>query len=411
MRIGIFTDSYPPYTNGVSTSILMLQRALEKKGHTVYVVTVNPQNMHYKFEDEDKIIRIPGIPTGIYDYRLTGMYPIRSVKKIKSWNLDIIHSHTEFGIGTFARLISIEFNIPLVHTYHTMYEDYIESITRGYFDKSSKKIVEYITKFFCDKTCTELIVPTKKTYDLFKQKYKYDRDIYIIPTGIETERFSRDRYTKSELDYIRSKHQINKDDFVILYLGRLGKEKNIEFIVDVYSSIVKKEHHTKLLLVGDGPDEEYLKKKVSNIGINKNVIFAGKVPYEDAPKYYNISNVFITASHFETQGLTVVEALASQLPAVCINDESFSGTIINDYNGFIFNTEEECIECILKIKNNKNLEKRLKNGAISSAQMHSSKYFADQVINIYEKAIKEGNKDVKSKIINFFRRRSNKWKK
>ena len=172
MRIGIFSDSYPPYINGVSTSILMLQRALEKKGHEVFVVTVNPDNLKYKYENEDKIIRIPGIPTGIYDYRLTGVYPIKAIKKVRSWNLDVIHSHTEFGIGMFARLIATEFNIPLVHTYHTMYEDYIETITKGYFDRSSKKLVEYITKFFCDKTCSELIVPTKKTYDLFKRKYK-----------------------------------------------------------------------------------------------------------------------------------------------------------------------------------------------------------------------------------------------
>lgn len=411
MRVGIFTDSYPPYTNGVSTSILMLQRALEMKGHTVYVVTVNPLNMHYKFEDDDKIIRIPGIPTGIYDYRLTGVYPIRSVKKIKSWNLDIIHSHTEFGIGTFARLISIEFNIPLVHTYHTMYEDYIETITKGYFDKSSKKIVEYITKFFCDKTCTELIVPTKKTYDLFKQKYKYDRDIYIIPTGIETDRFHTENFSKSELEAVRKKHKIRRDDFVILYLGRLGKEKNIEFIIDVYASIYKKTSHVKLLLVGDGPDEDFLKNKAKEYNVIDSVIFTGKVPYEEVPKYYNISDVFITASHFETQGLTVVEALASSLPAVCINDESFNGTVINDYNGFIFNTLDECVSDILKIKNDKILAKRLKKGAKASAEMHSSKYFADQVITIYEKAIKENSNDFKSKIINFFKRRGNKWKR
>ena len=105
MRIGIFTDSYPPYINGVSTSILMLQHALEKKGHEVFIVTVNSEKLSYKYENENKIIRIPGIPTGIYDYRLTGIYPLRAIDKIKKWNLDIIHSQTEFGVGTFARII------------------------------------------------------------------------------------------------------------------------------------------------------------------------------------------------------------------------------------------------------------------------------------------------------------------
>ncbi len=170
MRVGIFTDTYPPFINGVSTSISMLEAGLRALGHEVYIVTVNPDNMSYKYEDDDRIVRIPGIPIGIYDYRLTGIYPIKTINKIKSWKLDVIHSHTEFGIGTFARIVAKQFDIPLVHTYHTMYEDYVHYITHGYFDKSSKKIVEYLTKFYCDKTARELIVPSKKTYNLFKEK-------------------------------------------------------------------------------------------------------------------------------------------------------------------------------------------------------------------------------------------------
>ena len=111
MRIGIFTDTYTPFINGVTTSVLMLKKALEKRGHVVYVVTVNDENMQYRFEDNGKVLRIPGIPIGIYDYRLTGIYPIKAIKIIKRWNLDIIHSQTEFGIGTFARIISKQLQI------------------------------------------------------------------------------------------------------------------------------------------------------------------------------------------------------------------------------------------------------------------------------------------------------------
>ena len=124
MRIGIFTDTYPPFINGVSTSIVMLKKALEKQGHTVYIVTVNNENMTYKYEEDDKIIRIPGIPIGIYDYRLTGIYPVKIINRIRKWNLDVIHSQTEFGVGTFARIIAKQFHIPLVHTYHTMSVSY-----------------------------------------------------------------------------------------------------------------------------------------------------------------------------------------------------------------------------------------------------------------------------------------------
>ena len=157
MRIGLFTDTYAPQINGVATSILMLEHSLRKLGHEVYVVTVNNDILSYDF-GEANIIRIPGIPTGIYDYRLSGIYPLKAINKIKKWNLDIIHSHTEFGIGTFARIMAKQLDIPIVHTYHTMYEDYVHYITKGHFDTTSKKIVEYFTKFYCDKTVTELIL-------------------------------------------------------------------------------------------------------------------------------------------------------------------------------------------------------------------------------------------------------------
>ena len=170
MRIGLFTDTYPPFINGVSTSVLMLKKGLEKLGHKVYVVTVNNEDLHYHLDENGTVLRIPGVPIGIYDYRLTGIYPVRMINTIKKWDLDIIHSHTEFGIGTFARVFAKQYGIPLVHTYHTMYEDYVHYITKGYFDKPSKKILEYFSLFYCDKTADSLIVPTRKTYNLFKEK-------------------------------------------------------------------------------------------------------------------------------------------------------------------------------------------------------------------------------------------------
>ena len=104
MRIGLFTDTYPPFINGVSTSVLMLKSGLENLGHEVFVVTVNSESFSYK--EEKNILMIPSIPIGIFDYRITGIYSMKARRIIKKWKLDVIHSHTEFGIGTFARLIS-----------------------------------------------------------------------------------------------------------------------------------------------------------------------------------------------------------------------------------------------------------------------------------------------------------------
>ena len=390
MRIGIFTDTYPPYINGVSTSIVSLEKALKAKGHEVFIVTVNSENLSYKYDNEEHIIRIPGIPTGIYDYRLTGIYPLRAINKIKKWNLDIIHSHTEFGVGTFARIIAKQFDIPLVHTYHTMYEDYVHYITKGYFDKSSKKLAEYFTKFYCDKTAKELIVPSKKTYDLFKKKYKVNKTVHIVPTGIDVERFYIENQNKKELDLLKKELKIKKDDFLITYIGRLAEEKNIEFLIKNHTKLSKK---CKLLIVGSGPDFDKFNKLVSDLKLNDRVIFTGAIPHYDVPKYYAISNVFVTASVTETQGLTVIEAMASSVPVVCIDDESFKDAVIDGLNGKVFKTDKEYIKNIEILQKDKTQYKIMCKQARITAESHSLKYYAEKILDVYKITINESKKD------------------
>ena len=390
MRIGIFTDTYPPYINGVSTSIAMLEKALKKKGHQVFIVTVNPEERSYSFSDH--MIKIPGIPIGIYDYRLSNIYPLKAVKKIKEWNLDIIHSHTEFGIGTFARVIAHQLDIPLVHTYHTMYEDYVHYITKGYFDRSSKKVVEYLTLFYCDKTVNELIVPTKKTYDLFKEKYQVDRNIYIIPTGIEIERFYDININKTKLTKIRKKLNLEDDDYVGLFVGRLAQEKNVEFLLEVANDLKKKLPKFKLLIVGDGPDIEKYRDIVKEYGIEDRVFLPGKVKWEDVPYYYHLSNIFLTASHTETQGLTVIEAMAAGSVPICVKDESFESMVVDDLTGKIFNTKEECEKIIEDLYKDKKTLGRLSSQAILNSDRFSSKYFAESVLDVYKHAIENNKK-------------------
>ena len=410
MRIGIFTETYTPYISGLVTSELMLKEALEKKGHEVYVVTANLDNFHYEYDEKEKVLRIPGIPTGIYNARLTSIYPISAINKIKSWNLDVIHSQTEFAIGSFARLFAKQYNIPIVHTYHTMYEDYVHYITKGHFNRSSKKIVEYLTKFYCDKTIGELIVPTKKAYDLFKQKYNVERNIHIIPTGIEVEKFYKENLNEKKVNELKKKYNIKRNDFTLIFVGRIAEEKNIPFIIDVVSDIIQEKKNLKLIIIGDGPDKEKYEKYSKEKGASSNIIFTGKVDWEYIPAYYGLGTAFISASTTETQGLTIIEAMASSLPALCINDESFSGTVINDLNGYLFEDKEECKKYIKKIMENKKKLENLSIGARNSADKHSSKYFAERVLDVYKLSIKNKKPSYKE-IITKFIKKVIPWKK
>ena len=413
MRIGIFTDTYPPYINGVSTSVSMLENALRKKGHQVYIVTVNTENMRYKYENDEHIIRIPGVPIGIYDYRLTGVYPLKAINKIRKWNLDVIHSHTEFGVGTFARIIAKQYNIPLVHTYHTMYEDYVHYITKGYFNNTSKKIVEYLTNFYCNQTATELIVPTKKTYDLFKEKYKYTRNVHIIPTGIEVEKFYKENTDPAKLEEIRKKHGLNKGDFVILYVGRLGQEKSVDVLIEAHQELAR-EYKAKLLIVGDGPDMDTYKNLVHKLKIDDNVIFTGKVPWTEVTLYYQIADIFATASKSETQGLTVIEAMAASLPVVAVDDESFRNVIIDGLNGHLFDTKKEYKKYVKSFIDEPSKLQQFSKQARINADTYSSKYFAERVLDVYRLAINGDTSEEKNSVKNGFKATLKgifKWKK
>ena len=389
MRIGIFSETYAPYISGLVTSEMMLKKALEKQGHEVYVVTANLESFKYNYDEEERVLKIPGIPTGIYDSRMTSIYPIPAVNKIKSWKLDVIHSQTEFAIGTFARLIAKQYNIPLVHTYHTMYEDYIYYITKGYFEKSSKKLVEYLTKFYCDKTATELIVPTSKTYKLFKEKYKVEKNINIIPTGIEVERFYKESINLKELLELKKTLNIGKKDFVLLFVGRLGEEKNVEFLIKAHKELVKEDPNIKLIIVGDGPDKEKYEELTSKLELEKNIIFTGKAAWEEMPYYYHIADVFVTASKTETQGLTVIEAMASNLIPVCMKDEAFESMITDELNGLLFRTQEEYIKDIMRLHDNPSELEVFNRQARIQAETYSSKYYAERVLAVYNRAILE----------------------
>lgn len=398
MRIGLFTDTYPPFINGVSTSVLMLKQGLEKLGHEVYVVTVNDESFSYK--EEDGILKIPSFPIGIMNFRQTGIYPIKAFNIIKKWKLDIIHSHTEFSIGTFARLISKQLNIPLVHTYHTMYEEYIYYITKGYFNSASKKLVEYLTLFLCDKTIDELIVPTEKTKELFKDKYKVKRDVYVIPSGIDTTRFYKENIDKNEIINLKKDLGLKKTDFIVLYVGRIAKEKSIDFLINNFNSVLKRIPKAKMIIVGDGPDIKDLIDLTRKKGLENKIIFTGKAPWTDVPKYYSLCDLFVTASKTETQGLTVIEAMGASKPVVAIRDESFELMITDKKDGLFFDDEKSYVDMIYEVYKNKKLRDEISFNARLTADKYSPYNYAKNVLKVYEKVISKDTNVVKKVVHN-----------
>ena len=386
MRIGLFTEAYEPFISGVATSVKILKTALEQMHHEVYIVTPNLKNNELYYDNKNKILYLPGLNTGICNTKLSIIYPKNTFKIIKSWHLDIIHSQTEFGMGLLSRIMSKKLNIPLVHTYHTLYEDYIHYILHGHFPKLMKKMAIKFTKYYCSK-CDELIVPTLKIKNLFINKYHITKDINVIPTGIDTSKFILNSKMTKEVNKLKKKYHLTKNDFIIGTVSRLAAEKNLQEELIAFKKLLNINSQIKLIIVGDGPYLTELKNIITNLNLINNVILTGKVKYENIPIYYHLFNVFTSFSTTETQGLTIIEALASSLPVICINDESFKEMLIPNYNGFFFKDHQEFIKAILKLINNPNLYLDMQLNAQNSIYKYSQEVFASEVLKIYQQAL------------------------
>lgn len=389
MKIGIFTDAYEPHISGVTTSIKMLKTALEKMHHEVFIVTANLDNNKFIYDDKNRIIYLPGIKTGIYETKLTGIYSKKAMKIIKNWHLDVIHSQTEFGIGYFSRIVAKKLNLPIVHTYHTLYEDYVHYVTHGHFNNLAKKLAIKITKYYCEKKCDELIVPTDKIKDLFINKYNISQPINVIPTGIDIDKFKLTQNIKKEIENIKKKYKIKDTDFIIGSVGRIAPEKSFDKLLYNIKEMIKVNTNIKVMLVGGGPDLDNLKELTKKLHLEDYVIFTDKVNYDLVPAYFNTFNVIVSFSKTETQGLTIIEGLAASKPTICIEDDSFKAMIEQNYNGYLFKNDNEFKDYIFKLMNDKKLYKDMSTNARNSTYKYSKEVFASEVLKVYHKAIEK----------------------
>lgn len=387
MKIGIFTDAYEPHISGVTTSINMLKQALENMHHEVYIVTANLESNKFIYDEENKTIKLPGVKTGIYNFKLTSICSKKAMKIIKSWNLDIIHSQTEFGVGFLSRVAARKLNIPVVHTYHTLYEDYVHYVTRNHFNKTAKKLAIKVTKYYCEDKCDELIVPTKKIQDLFVNRYNIKKNAHIIPTGIDINRFKKDKTMNEEIVKIKKKYNLKDTDFCIGSVGRIAKEKSFDKIIYNIKDLVGVNNSIKLMLVGGGPEIDNLRNLVKKLELEENVIFTDKVLYDLVPAYFNTFDIVVSYSKTETQGLTIIEGLAASKPTICINDDSFKSMVEHNYNGFLFNDDDEFKKYVLMLLANKKLYNELSLNALNSTYKYSKEVFASEVLKVYHKAI------------------------
>ena len=383
MNIGLFTETYYPEINGVATSVYTLKNELEKRGHNVYVFTTTTPGAP---EHEHNVFRVPSIPFIFITERRVGVfYQPKLAHTIRKLNLDIIHTHTEFSLGIFGRIMAKELKLPIVHTYHTIYEDYTHYLTRfKALDGRAKAFARTYSKVCCN-TVEQVIVPTEKTKELL-MTYNVHSDISVVPTGIDLHKFDPAQYSDKDVNELKEKYGIKPEEKVLLYLGRVSQEKNVEEIVSAMPEYMGIRKDAKFVIVGSGPALEKLENMVKGFGLSNRFVFTGSQPWDRIGLFYRLGDVFVSASKSETQGLTYIEAMASGLPVVARKDKCLEDILAEGKNGFTFTDKEGLFRGLDQVLY---LDKttRFSENAINMVQKYSTQEFAHQVEKVYQQVM------------------------
>lgn len=380
MKILITTDAYHTMINGVAVSVQNLYTALKDAGNDVRILTLSQDGHSYHEAD---VYAIRSIPLAIYpDIRATFFFRDSILDEILAWKPDIIHSQSEFFTFACARRISRLLNIPIVHTYHTLYEYYTH-----YFCPSKtlgKKIVSTGTRLVCNKT-DAVIAPTKKTAQLL-QSYGVDSPTDIIPTGLDLSRFELHNHT-DVCHELKAKFQIPPDAPVIMTLGRLAREKNVEFLIRQMADSHVQQLGVHFLIVGDGPDRNRLEDLTLELGLENSVHFAGMVPPNEVATYYRLGDLFVSASQSETQGLTYIEAMACGLPLLCLKDVCLDSVLQPGHNGYFFQNSEEFVLHLTSMLQSPSRLEVFGQHALQTAHNFSKEVFARRALLFYQNTI------------------------
>lgn len=342
MRVGLFTDTYLPQISGVATSIKTLKEELEKQGHEVYIFTTTDK--HVKRYEDPTIIRLPSVPfISFTDRRIVYRGLFESYKIAKTYKLDIIHTQTEFSLGILGKMVGKALRIPIIHTYHTQYEDYVRYIANGKLIRPS--MVKYIVRGFLN-DLDGVICPSRIALNLL-DGYSVKIPKRIIPTGIDLREYEQPDISQEDIAKLREKWAIASDETVLLSLSRVSYEKNIQALLANMPKILSNNPKVKLLIVGDGPYLEELKEQAQDLAVMDNVIFTGMVSHNETALYYKAADFFISASTSETQGLTYAESLASGKPIIAQSNPYLDDLITDKMFGTLYQTESDLADAVL----------------------------------------------------------------
>ncbi len=379
-KILITTDLYLPSINGVVTSVCNLVEELEKDGYEIRILTTSYDTQYHH---TGNVYYMRSVPCKVYPgVRMpVNFYRHHYLKELIDWKPDIVHSQCEFFSFQYAHKIAAETGAVLVHTYHTLYGQYASYLPLPMLQSVSDKGIAISSRLRLEDVNT-VIAPTEKVKGALRQ-YGVKNNIAVIPTGISLAKFSH-TVTEEEKQTLRRSLGISRDTKVLVSIGRLGREKNVEELIRFFKTLGERRDDVRLVIVGGGPDEGRLASVARELGLSQTVIFTGMVKPDEVRRYYAIGDVFVCASTSETQGLTYVEAMASGLPLVCRRDAALDGALLAGKNGYQYEDVREFCTYVNKIIDNPILKQTMRDTGRRQADLYSKEQFGKNVSALYK---------------------------
>lgn len=324
MRIGMMTDAYKPYVSGVTSYVDINKRALEKLGHEVYVFTFG--DLEYQ-DDDPRVVRSPGMPLSDTGFYLSLRHSTEAQRVIQT--MDIIHVHHPFMSGRLAHIYSRKRNIPVLFTNHTRYDLYAQTRVPLMPAEVSMSMLQAYMPAFCDNM--DLVISPSRGMEKILRQYGVTCHVEVVPNGADLHPFL------SAQPRAREEFGFNKNDILVVYMGRIAPEKNLEFLLQSFAGVSRAVPNTKLLIVGGGQKEheEGIKNFADKLELCDRIKFTGAIPYAQLPSYLAMCDIFATASVTEVHPFSVIEGMASGLPIVGIDSPGISDSIADGKTGLL----------------------------------------------------------------------------
>ncbi|GAB4432385.1 MAG: glycosyltransferase family 4 protein [Anaerolineae bacterium] len=383
MRIAHFTNTYKPNINGVARSVSTFRDALSRLGHHVFVFA---QEAPHKYEEsEPYIFRYPGFKIPAFDYSVT-LPRSRTVNNmLPALKLQVIHSNHPIALGVVAAKKAEKLKLPLVFTFHTRYVQYAEEYT-AYIPWNQfvvdgvvvKPLASYLNR------CHHIVTPSDSIRDSLVKYAGLTERVTTIPTGIDVAPFQQ-----ADGGQVRQKYGWT-DEIVLVSVGRLAEEKNVKTLLDAVAQVMKQHDNTRLLLVGDGPQRGELEKYVKKLGLEKKMVFAGRVSFEQIANYLKAGDIFCFASVTETQGLVTMEAMAAGLPIVAVDATGTSDAVDDGVEGLLTADDSGALaQAISRAVNDPELRRKFSQNAVKKAASFDMMAQARKLVQVYEQAIED----------------------